>query len=323
MSTHRVEVVRVPALEPHPNADSLSLIHLWGYSVVIRTEDWTAGDLAAYIPPDYVVPERPEYEYLRDTDGRFHGRIRVKRFRGLLSQGLLVPAPAGAKEGDDVREALGIERYVPPADAESGQGDEPEVRWAPIYDIEDGRRYPRLFRPGEPVVVTEKLHGQNVRFTWADGRLRVGSRSRWKDPTTETLIWPVVRANPWIERLCYDYPEDVFYGELFGWVQDLRYGATGPQDRWIRLFDVLRGNVWQDWGVFTALVPREHYVPVLYEGPFQEGAIGALIDGASWLTRKVKHHREGIVVRPLTERTDPEVGRVQLKLVSNLYLERA
>ncbi len=33
--------------------------------------------------------------------------------------------------------------------------------------------------------------------------------------------------------------------------------------------------------------------------------------------------REGIVVRPLTERSDPQICRVQLKLVSNAYLERA
>ena len=35
-----------------------------------------------------------------------------------------------------------------------------------------------------------------------------------------------------------------------------------------------------------------------------------------------KHLAEGIVITPENERTDPEIGYLQLKLVSNRYLER-
>ena len=38
--------------------------------------------------------------------------------------------------------------------------------------------------------------------------------------------------------------------------------------------------------------------------------------------RGVDQLREGVVVRPQVERTDPEIGRIQLKLVSDKYLER-
>jgi len=31
MSEWRVQVVRVGAIEKHPNADSLSIAHVWGY----------------------------------------------------------------------------------------------------------------------------------------------------------------------------------------------------------------------------------------------------------------------------------------------------
>jgi hypothetical protein len=35
-----------------------------------------------------------------------------------------------------------------------------------------------------------------------------------------------------------------------------------------------------------------------------------------------KNIREGIVVKPERERTDPTIGRVQLKIISNTYLEK-
>jgi len=40
-----------------------------------------------------------------------------------------------------------------------------------------------------------------------------------------------------------------------------------------------------------------------------------------YLKSEAKNIREGCVVKPLIERTHPEIGRVQLKLVSNTYLE--
>jgi len=46
LSTHRVEVVPV-SLEKHPNADALSVVRVFGYSVCVRTEDWQEGQLGA------------------------------------------------------------------------------------------------------------------------------------------------------------------------------------------------------------------------------------------------------------------------------------
>lgn len=63
-STHRVEVVPV-VLTPHPNADTLSIIRLLdGYQVVGKTEAWADKTIAAYVPPDSLVPlDRPEFAW--------------------------------------------------------------------------------------------------------------------------------------------------------------------------------------------------------------------------------------------------------------------
>lgn len=104
-STHRVEVVPV-VLEPHPNADTLSVVHVWNYTVVVRTEDWLGKDRGAYIPPDSVVPRNEMFAFLGEKT-----RIGAKRLRGILSYGLLVPAPDGAQIGEDVAERIGVTHY--------------------------------------------------------------------------------------------------------------------------------------------------------------------------------------------------------------------
>ncbi len=65
-----------------------------------------------------------------------------------------------------------------------------------------------------------------------------------------------------------------------------------------------------------------HLVPLLFSGPYDEAKAPLLAEGSSTVPG-AKHVREGCVIRPVIERTDPEIGRVQLKIVSSGYLERA
>lgn len=319
-STHRVEVVPV-CLEPHPNAQALSIVHIWGYSVCVRTADWQDGALGAYIVPDSVVDTtRPEFAFLGD-----HPRIRVKRLRGTLSQGLLIPAPPGAQAGDDVAELLGVQRYEPPENACTGGDNEPSpVAWAPSYDVESWHRYKHLLRDGEPVVATEKVHGTSARYLYADGRMYCGSRTAWKKESDKSAWWKALRRHPEIATFCTANPECVLYGEVYGQVQDLRYGA-GPGEVFFRGFDVWQRDRWLDWEEAQARAAVSlPWVPALYTGPYNGDQLVGLAEGGSVVAAALgeQNLREGIVVKPMRERTDLEIGRVQLKIVSNAYLER-
>ena len=61
-------------------------------------------------------------------------------------------------------------------------------------------------------------------------------------------------------------------------------------------------------------------VPVLYRGPFSVAAMRKHTDGRTMMG--ADHIREGIVMVPARERTDPRIGRVCLKSVSADYLTR-
>jgi hypothetical protein len=61
---HKVRVVRINEILVHPNADRLAIVKVLGYQVVVGKEDFKVGDLAYFVPPDSVVPERNEFHFL-------------------------------------------------------------------------------------------------------------------------------------------------------------------------------------------------------------------------------------------------------------------
>ena len=62
-SNHRVNVVRIKEVLKHPNADKLEIYPIDGtdYQYIGPIGQFKVGDLAAYIQPDSVVPDKPEY----------------------------------------------------------------------------------------------------------------------------------------------------------------------------------------------------------------------------------------------------------------------
>lgn len=103
----RVEVVPVK-LEPHPNADGLSIVKVFGYDVVVRTEEFADKDKAAFIPPNSrVLNSDPYYDWL----GRDKRRTRIKKYRGIKSYGILVPILDGFGIGTDVQEFIQVCHY--------------------------------------------------------------------------------------------------------------------------------------------------------------------------------------------------------------------
>jgi hypothetical protein len=71
----------------------------------------------------------------------------------------------------------------------------------------------------------------------------------------------------------------------------------------------------------THSAPVHKMVPVVYSGPYDAAKLKALAEGKS-LVQDAKHIREGIVISSATERTVRGLGRAQLKLKSNAFLEK-
>lgn len=325
MSEFHVEVVEIGRIEKHPNADNLSITQVHGgYPCIVKSGSFSEGDLAAYIPVDSTVPvSDPRFSFLAKT-ANSEGRARIKalKLRGIFSMGLLIPAQPDWPLGANVREVLGVERYEPPLPPAStgGVAERGPENVPPYTDIEGMRKYLTVLQPDEAIVATEKIHGANGRFVYQDGRLYAGARTWWAAPGNN--IWRVAAQAARLEEKLSGIPGIALYGEVYGRVQDLRYGINN-EVRFVA-FDALdtKTGRYMDYPTFVALcrsldIPT---VPELYMGPYS-GFDPALAEGKTVLGQGACI-REGCVVRPLVERWDPEVGRVILKYVGEGYLLR-
>ncbi len=339
MSEFHVQVFRIGKVGKHPKADTLSITQgPGGYPVCFKTGEFSTGDLAVHIPVDAVVDTaRPEFSWLADRaslagDGRYLFRVKSIKLRGIPSFGFLVPFPmleacADWLEGQDVRDYFGVTKYDPgPCYELSGliQGDMtslPQDGMVPHYDIEGMRRYSHCINPGELVSVTEKIHGSNGRWAFVGGQFLSGSRTKFRTNS----VWNQLAQRYGLESILSRdaHAGLVLYGEVYGaGIQDLTYGKTEPDVIFFDIYDS-RTGLWFSTDEFREFCRAWELpeVPELYRGPYDAQTIAEMAEGTSTLPG-ADHVREGIVVKPLVERWDQEIGRVFLKQPGEDYLLR-
>ncbi|MDG5804923.1 RNA ligase (ATP) [Streptomyces ossamyceticus] len=351
MSTLRV-TAEVLTIHDHPNADALELAQVGLYRAVVAKGAFRTGDTAVYIPEQSVLPAGLIEEL--GLTGRLAGsradRVKAVRLRGELSQGIVcrpkaladVDLVAAVAEGTDFAERLGIVKWVPPIPPTMSGEVESAPDLLPWVDIENIQRYPDIFTPGEPVVLTEKLHGSACLMTYLaeDGRVQVSSKgfgakylALKEDP--RNLYWRAVHGHGVPEvaaRLArrLGARRVGVFGEVYGaGVQDLTYGADGRRESLgYAVFDVsaeIDGRVrWLDTAELTDLLDGElPLVPRLYEGPYAVDRVLEVATGRETVSGREMHLREGVVIRPAVERYSPVTGgRAIAKAVSPAYLTR-
>ncbi|MFE2064681.1 RNA ligase (ATP) [Streptomyces sp. NPDC059467] len=348
MSTLRV-TAEVLTVHEHPNADALELAQVGLYRAVVAKGAYRTGEAAVYIPEQSVLPAGLIEEL--GLTGRLAGsgsdRVRAVRLRGELSQGIVcrpkaladVDLARAAAEGSDFAAALGITKWVPPVPPTMDGDVEAAPELMPWVDIENIQRYPGIFEPGEPVVLTEKIHGSACLLTYLADEDRVyvsskgfGAKSLALKEDPRNLYWRAVRAHGVAEtaaRLAarLGARRVGIFGEVYGaGVQDLTYGADGRRESLgYAAFDVsaeIDGAVrWLDAAEFLAeelpLVPR------LFEGPYAIERVLEIASGRETVSGRGLHLREGVVIRPLVERYSTVTGgRAIAKAVSGAYLTR-
>ncbi|MGI8329995.1 RNA ligase (ATP) [Actinomadura scrupuli] len=351
MSTLRVTAEQL-TIHPHDNADALELAQVGLYHAVVAKGLYRTGDWALYIPEGSLLPDDliEELGLTGRLAGSGHNRVKAVRLRGELSQGIVCRPQAvdgldlarAHEAGQDFAEVLGVTKWVPeiPVHMAGEMIQAPDL--IPWIEIEDIKRYPGIFEPGEQVAATEKVHGSACLFSLVGGEPYVSSKGFGgkrlaivRNPAN--LYWRTIEA--------YDVPAKAarigellgadrvgVFGEAFGQgVQDLHYGtnAKGALPGYA-VFDlaVASGDGrlrWLDPDELTGLLRKVELpeVPRLYTGPYDEAALLELATGRETVSGKAAHLREGLVVRAATERHSPITGgRAIAKFVSAAYLTR-
>lgn len=357
MSDWLVHLIEVGGIGKHPNADSLEITQVYGQNVLCRSGIFKTGDLAVFIPPDSVMPDDPNHPLIKDNPKlKPRGRVDAVRLRGIFSNGFMVPARELFTEeelkdipvGTHVAERLGVTKYEDEGEklAVSSEN-EKDPGYMPCYtDIEGWAKYRNkgIINPGDQVVLTEKIHGANARFTFRDGRLWVGSRTCVKaqyvvEDRERNLWWAVAKELNLEEKLqllasfsimpdsglipsdMVSCEDTVIYGEVYGQVQDLKYGVNKGAS--LRIFDAYSPKLgrYHHWDIVLkmARIMELETVPELYRGPWSP-ELEELRNGPSALYPG--HIREGFVVKPLVERWNEFTNRTIFKFVGEDYKTR-
>jgi len=111
----------IESISPIEGADRIEMCQVLGWQCVITKKDnLKIGDKIIYVEVDSIMPDKPEYEFLRER--KF--RVKTIKLRGQISQGLVIPLPADSyikgqyEVGEDVTELLGITKYLSPSERE-------------------------------------------------------------------------------------------------------------------------------------------------------------------------------------------------------------
>ena len=123
MSRKLASIQVVHHVEPIEGADRIELAHIPGWQCVVNKGQFQTGTRGVVFEIDSFLPIRPEVEFMHNssykkTDLMGEGfRLRTQKFRGQLSQGLLLPIsqfpeiPADAEVGTDVTEILSVRKW--------------------------------------------------------------------------------------------------------------------------------------------------------------------------------------------------------------------
>lgn len=335
MSSLIVKVHEVEQVKAHPNADTLDIIIVGGWQCIVRKDSINTKDRVVFAPPDSVIPQELAAKLGVESFLSSKGVVKSIRLRGEYSFGLIFFPEDWMNPGDDVSEYYGITKWEPPIPVNGGGS--MEVQHSLFHEftsIENYRNYPDVIRDNELVIISEKIHGTNDRSALIDKTYMAGShrhRRREKDNDKISRYWfPLMHDNV-LEMLSYLSGDDdkavIAFGEVYGpsIQKGLDYGVKQVNGLTLAyaMFDISVNGKYIDFEDFEAVTSKfeVNTVPILYKGPFSFEIMHRLanepskVEGANCI-------KEGVIVKPLIERTNPSLGRVTLKYFSDEYMVR-
>jgi RNA ligase (TIGR02306 family) len=334
-----VKCAPIKNVREHPNADNLIIIDIMGWQVCEnKGTNPQVGELRIFIQPDAILPQElaeklDVVKYLKKGN-----RVGQVRLRGEWSFGIATPNVWNFEVGQEVAQELGITKYVQPIHPNAGDQEQDHPLFANYSSIENWRNYPDLFVEGEPIMYLEKVHGSNskVGAVYENGEIlyMIGSHNTRKklidpevdDPKKLSLYqYPLKIVAKMIEDIMISSAANVVivYGEIFGKVQDLRYGRNNELA--YCAFDIYVDGHFLDWDDAEAFFNAHNvpHAPIVYVGPYSEGGMkGCANQNTLLMPPASAHMSEGVIIRPQKERFDPSIGRVILKYKSDAYEDR-
>jgi RNA ligase (TIGR02306 family) len=307
-------IQRIKAIHPHNNADNLELATVLGWQVVVKKGEFSVGDLVVYICIDTVLPEIPDFEFLRNKNFR----IKPIRLRGEESAGICFPLsilpnydptdPNGiicAVEGMDITTLLDIKHYEKPVPAElAGKAFGGLPGFIIMTDEDNLRSYPDAVPEmyGRPYYITRKDDGCSGTFFLNGIEFGVCSRKIHLIESEGNGFWRMARKYKIEEAIRAKFPDTpvAVQGEVCGpGIQENHLGLTELELHIFNLFDI-KTRTYLGYEKLVAFC-KEFNIPMVTT--IEEGVtFGYNLEELVILATKQKYPNgtpaEGVVIRP-------------------------
>ena len=341
---HLASIQKIWKIEPIEGADRIELIHVCGWQCVANKGQFKPMDNAIYFEIDSFLPIRPEFEFLRSssykkTDIMGEGfRLRTMRFKGQISQGLVLPLSVfpelnpDTPVGTDVSQALGVKKWEVEERATT-QGTiigtlPPSI---PTTDETRAQECPELIQDFGDLeyYISSKMDGTSCSVAIDDDGWHVcGHHYEYADDGKSSFYNFI--NNIGLREKMEKYVKEMGYKTL---VIQGEFCAPGIQKNPLKL-------VKPEWYVFTVRVDNKRVglIPMqtichelgLTHVPIEEVAnnlsahyptVEALLARAEQGTYPSGSMKEGIVIRPTEPVYCPRISAsLSMKVVSNKYL---
>ncbi len=339
---------KIDEIRPIEGADAIECAVVGGWTVVVKKGEFKPGDVGVYLEIDSWVPtELAPFLSKGNEPKEYNGvkgeRLRTVKLRGQLSQGLLLPVDevngtkfitgyfredgVGSmiivKEGDDVTEALGIQKWEAPVPAQlAGQvrGNFPTA--VPKTDQERIQNLKKEFEEWKAqnlvFEITEKLDGSScTMYLDLEGDFHVCSRNLDLKRDENNSFWKAAIQNDVENRMVAANLQGLaIQGELVGeGIQGNQYKIRGQKFYVFDIYDTKTGaylNSEQRIKLCQQL-GLEH-VPLVSVKAITAEDIAGILQEAEGKSLLNDSEREGLVWKCIS---DPSIS---FKTISNRWL---
>lgn len=338
MNTNRklASIQLVQRITPIEGADRIESVGVLGWNCVAQKGQFQVGDRCVYFELDSFLPIRPEFEMLRDSSYKNSSlmgegfRLKTQKFRGCLSQGLVMPVsilPEGCYSvGEDVSALLGVKEWA--------REEEMDVYGTIIADMPAFLKrtgefriqsYPDLISEmtGKPYYISNKIDGTSTTLFVKDGQLGICGHDNLYAAETHKYR-DLVQAYLTELQAQTQYRNVAVQGEMAG--PGICGNRAGLKEVGFYAFNVMDLDTYtyldfEDFLQFCKLtkIPTVEIVERGEAFSYSTEDLLSMVDGAYQQTGK---RREGIVVRSQKTQDSKVLGnaRLSFKVLNNKYL---
>ena len=295
MERKMATVRRIEDIQPIPGADLIEAVKIGGWTVVAqKSMQYKTNDFVIYCEIDSFIPTEiaPFLTQAGHLPKEYNGikgeRLRTKKMKGVISQGLLLPLDTLSKfpseqwfnvesfENQDVSELLGIIKWEPKPEFQSADAKGLFPSFIPKTDQERVQNlmsdYQKWYDEKSAWEVTEKRDGSSMTVFFKDSEIGVCSRNLELKEDLNNTFWKTAYSSGAVEALKKLGRNIVIQGELVGpGIQGNKYNLSDYRYYVYDVFDIDKQEYFlvADRRQLVKQLDLLH-VPVYYDAILQE-----------------------------------------------------